>query len=181
MCPPQSLDVPGSYELRFKFCEPNTALFACKIIGTLCRDEGVTEAINFPDSSLPGLCSPLGFWQRWVQLPRPRNDVIFFAQGAVFSFTRDQVRKRPKTYYESLLRVAQGAEFNVQPQSAGPKERQIYSSNGQSGASAGASAGFFLEWFWYYILTSSAPDCPVSGAEFDFATVIDFTRIPGTK
>ena len=33
------------------------------------------------------------------------------------------------------------------------------------------SAGFFLEWMWYYLLTSEISPCPVSGHEFDWAKV----------
>ena len=33
------------------------------------------------------------------------------------------------------------------------------------------SASFFLEWMWYYLLTSEISPCPVTGHEFDWAKV----------
>ena len=88
-------------------------------------------------------CTGTTFWNKFVKLPLPNESTMFFSQGATFSVTAQQIRTRPLEDYKALLREVS--------QSADP------------------SAGFFLEWMWYYVLTSDVDPCPVSGHEFDWA------------
>ena len=88
-------------------------------------------------------CSPESFYYRFVKLPKPPNEVIFLAQGAIFSVTKEQIRRRAKSDYEELL---------------------YYASLGEDSA-----IGYFLEWFWYYILTSDFHPCTTNGQEFLWA------------
>lgn len=88
-------------------------------------------------------CTGFDFWDKFIKLPRPPHDIVFFAQGATFAVTSEQIRRRTLQYYEDLLREVS------------------YSSD--------PYAGFFLEWFWYYVFTSDTSPCPVSGDEFIWA------------
>jgi len=45
----------------------------------------------------------LVFWDSVVQLPRPQNDIVHYAQGARFAVSRDRIRQRSKAFYERLL------------------------------------------------------------------------------
>ena len=90
-------------------------------------------------------CSGYSFWNKFIKLPYPKETILFFAQGATFSVTDQQIRKRSLEEYKILL-----AEVS---QSEDP------------------SASFFLEWMWYYLLTSEISPCPVTGHEFDWAKV----------
>jgi len=45
----------------------------------------------------------LSFWDSFVQLPRPRNDIVYYAQGARFAVSRDRIRERSKDFYQRLL------------------------------------------------------------------------------
>ena len=103
--------------------------FTVKVIGDLCRVENSTT------------CSPKLFWDKFIKLPYPPRDIVWYAQGAVFSFTKEQIRKRPRSEYEALLREA---------------------SKGQD-----TSSGFFMEYFWYYLITSTTHTCRVDGAGVD--------------
>lgn len=95
-------------------------------------------------------CSGYSFWDSFIKLPRPRADILFFSQGATFSATAEQIRRRPLKDYKQLLTEV---SKNEDP-----------------------SAGFFLEWMWYYIVTSDISPCPVSGHEFDWAKVQPFYK-----
>ena len=75
---------------------------------------------------------------------------MFFSQGATFSVTSKQIRTRPLEDYRLLLREVSKSED--------------------------PSAGFFLEWMWYYVLTSDISPCPLSGHEFDWALVQPFFK-----
>ena len=103
--------------------------FTVKLIGNLCRQENSTT------------CSPKLFWDKFIKLPYPPRNFIWYAQGAVFSLTKEQIRKRPRSEYEALLKEA---------------------SKGQD-----TSSGFFMEYFWYYLVTSATHACRVSGAGAD--------------
>ena len=90
-------------------------------------------------------CTGYTFWKRFVKLPLPKESTMFFSQGATFSVTSKQIRTRPLEDYRLLLREVSKSED--------------------------PSAGFFLEWMWYYVLTSDISPCPLNGHEFDWALV----------
>eukprot|EP01038_Epipyxis_sp_PR26KG_P005491 gene5491-7603_t len=73
-------------------------------------------------------CSGLAFWNKFIRLKIPIHQTIFFTQGALFAVTREQIKRRP---YEDYKQLYDEVSKSVDP-----------------------SAGFFLEWFWYYLLTS---------------------------
>lgn len=83
------------------------------------------------------------FWQKYVHLPLPPHHTIFFAQGSIFSVTAAQIRRRPVDEYRRLLQTVSNS---VDPY-----------------------AGYFLEYLWFYVLTSTASPCPVAGNEFAFS------------
>ena len=129
-CPTPPLDAPGGNEYKFDLDDwPHLKVF--RHIASRCASE---------DSST---CQGYAFWNKFVKLPPPPEDIIYFAQGAVFAATREQIRRRPLSDYVELLKEV---EKSVDP-----------------------SAGFFLEWFWYYIVTSDTAPCPSHGTEFDWA------------
>jgi hypothetical protein len=88
-------------------------------------------------------CQGYSFWDNFIRLPRPNYDTIFFGQGAIFAATREQIQRRPLQDYQRLL---QAVSLNEDP-----------------------SAGFFLEWMWYYVITSDVNPCPLTGTEFQWA------------
>jgi Protein of unknown function (DUF3431) len=80
-------------------------------------------------------CSLEGYWEQYLQQPVPPQGALWFAQGARFSVTAEQIRRRPRADYERLL-----ASVNI---------------------SRDPSAGYFLEVLWWYILTSpTGVACP---------------------
>lgn len=80
-------------------------------------------------------CSLAAYWDAYVRLPRPPQQAVWFAQGARFSASASQIRRRPREDYERLLSTVNG--------------------------SADPSAGYFLEAFWYYVITSEEGEaCP---------------------
>jgi len=66
------------------------------------------------------------YWEKYIQLPRQENDIIFFSQGARFAASAERIRQRPKAFYEALLEKL--------------STRQDPCHN------------YFNEWIWYYIL-----------------------------
>lgn len=131
-CPTPMLIEPGGSEYRFDL-EDKNHLHLLKHIASRCTAEASTT------------CTGYSFWQKFVKLPLPKESTAFFSQGATFSVTAEQIRRRPLEDYKSLLTEVS--------QSADP------------------SAGFFLEWMWYYILTSDIDPCPtgITGHEFEWA------------
>ena len=98
-------------------------------------------------------CTGYTFWKRFVKLPLPKGSTMFFSQGATFSVTSKQIRTRPLEDYRLLLREVSKSED--------------------------PSAGFFLEWMWYYVLTSDISPCPLSGHEFDWSlTRLQYKVVP---
>jgi len=84
----------------------------------------------------PATCSLAAFWDTYLGRPRPEGGVVFFAQGARFSATREQIQRRPLAHYEALL--------------------------GTVNASVDPVSGYFLEALWYYVMTSpDAQPCRV--------------------
>ena len=90
-------------------------------------------------------CTGIAFWHAFIRLPLPPALTVFFSQGAVFAVTANQLRTRPLSDYQALLEHVSH--------------------------SADPSAGFFLEWLWYYLLTSDLTPCPINGREFSWAKV----------
>jgi hypothetical protein len=86
-------------------------------------------------------CSGLGFWKKFIKLPLPKHNTVFFAQGSIFSVSKSDLRKRPKSDYEELLKYLS--------------------------TSKDPSGGYFMEWLWYYMATSNVNPCPVTGKEFE--------------
>lgn len=75
----------------------------------------------------------------------PEDNIAYLAQGAIFSVTKENIRKRSLEYYKKLLAAAAS---NEDP-----------------------SIGFLLEWYWYYVLTSDNMPCGKSNATaFDFTS-----------
>lgn len=117
-------------------------------------------------------CSIPLFWDKFIRLQRPYKDIVFFAQvskrllriatrllphlrylvclqGAIFSATAEQIRRRPLSDYRDLLQQCRMSED--------------------------PSAGFFMEWFWYYLVTSDIAPCPdVTGSEFEWAARLPY-------
>lgn len=76
------------------------------------------------------LCSADTFWKTFVRLPPPPADKYYhWVQGARYAVTRNQIRQRPRHEYDALLSLV---SHDKDPW-----------------------AGYFLEWFFYPILTSA--------------------------
>ena len=74
--------------------------------------------------------SPLQFWRTIFGSPPPEN--VRFVQGALFAVTRGAIRRRPKSFYENVLRYFEElGEVN-------PEQ------------------GHYMERFWYAILSDEA-------------------------
>ena len=129
-CPTPRLTEPGGSEYKFDLDDKNH-IHILRHIASLCTAEASST------------CSGYTFWKAFIKLPLPKDHVMFFSQGAIFSATAEQIRKRPLEDYQRLL-----AEVSK---------------------SDDAAAGFFLEWMWYYVVTSDVSPCPVNGHEFDWA------------
>lgn len=92
------------------------------------------ECNNAKDTTTsPYPCSKLTFWKKYIKLPLPPKNFLWYAQGAIFSVTREQIHRRPLDDYKILLN-----DFN--------------NSNKQY-------LGFLMEWFWYPLLTSESITC----------------------
>lgn len=101
------------------------------------------------DDNGPSLVS---FWWTFIRLPLPPGRTAFFAQGSVFSITAAQIRRRPLQDYKLLL---EAVSRGVDPY-----------------------AGYYLEYLWFYVLTSQTGPCPVSGYEFDYSSLAKRYRTP---
>lgn len=80
--------------------------------------------------------SPLDYFHDYLAADVPTDGVLYFAQGAQFSVSREAIHTHPKEYYEQLLSLLD----SVDPWS-----------------------GYFNEWLWYYIFLPSGPStvaCP---------------------
>jgi hypothetical protein len=91
----------------------------------------IGEKCGVPASAVPELFQK--YFDEDIQLPRPPHDILFFSQGARFAVSRDRIRQRPRSFYQSLLQKLSG---NVDP-----------------------CHNYFNEWLWYYIMgkPSAAP------------------------
>jgi len=78
-------------------------------------------------------CGGFETYDKIVQLARPTLPIAFFAQGALFSVSKADIHKRPLSYYQDLLTATE--------------------------TSNDPSVSYFLEWYWYYVLTSNINPC----------------------
>jgi hypothetical protein len=139
-CPTPALTERGGSEYRFDLDDP-PHLHVLRHVAALCAAEQRQRHGNASAET----CTGPGFWRTYIKLPPPPGDVVFFAQGAVFAATAEQIRRRPLADYRAVLAaVAHGPD---------------------------PSAGFFLEWLWYYLVSSDPAPCPVDGREFGWAKV----------
>jgi hypothetical protein len=82
----------------------------------------------------------LVFWDSFVQLPRPQNDIVHYAQGARFAVSRDRIQQRSKAFYERLLSLV---STDVDP-----------------------CLNYLYEWAWYYIVgTPQTTPCTMTQDE----------------
>mmetsp|Transcript_16339 Transcript_16339/g.26509 ORF Transcript_16339/g.26509 Transcript_16339/m.26509 type:complete len:385 (-) Transcript_16339:26-1180(-) len=74
------------------------------------------------------------YWDEYVKLPRPENDVVFFTQGARFAASRERIRQRPKEDYVRMLDLLSKEEDPCH--------------------------NYLNEWIWYYMIGKpTAPPC----------------------
>ena len=83
--------------------------------------------------SLPYPCSKISFWNKYIKLPLPPKNFLYYSQGAIFSATREQIHRRPLSDYKLLL-----DDFN----------------NSNRGY-----LGFLMEYYWYPLITSESKTC----------------------
>lgn len=103
------------------------------------------------DEKVPYECSVIGFWNRFIKLPLPQSNIGFFAQGSIFSVSKHDLLKRPKSDYEDLLH--------------------------HLSISKDPSSGYFMEWLWYYLATSNINPCNSKDEEFRTTMKIPITSI----
>lgn len=140
-CPSPPLDSLQGTEYKFELDEEPSGLL--EHIAKRCEaDAGFKRSSESTVNNAS--CSGLGFWDRFVNLPRPPSNVAFFSQGSLFAVTRDQIHRRPLEQYQNLLNIVSSSQD--------------------------PAAGYFLEYMWYYILTSDNSPCPTTGKEFDWAS-----------
>lgn len=123
---PPGSRVPPCYDPRdfdFRLIPRVDHPFTLTVIGDSCRKEKSKT------------CSPKLFWDEYIRLPYPSHDLIWYAQGAVFSATKEQIRRRPRSDYEAILKEASKGEDT--------------------------STGFFMEYFWYYLTRSEYHACHI--------------------
>lgn len=66
------------------------------------------------------------YWNEFIQLPQPQDDIIFFSQGARFAASRERIHQRPREYYARLLDLLSKEEDPCH--------------------------NYLNEWMWYYII-----------------------------
>jgi len=92
------------------------------------------ECQNAKDTlSQPYPCSKISFWNKYIKLPLPPKMFLYYAQGAVFSATREQIHRRPLNDYKILL-------------------NDFINSNK-------SYLGFLMEYYWYPLITSESITC----------------------
>jgi hypothetical protein len=92
-----------------------------------------TECQYRKDTSIPYPCTKLKFWMKYIKLPLPPKNLVWYAQGALFSVTREQIHRRPLEDYKMLL-----DDFSN---------------------STGNYLGYLMEWFWYPLVTNQYNIC----------------------
>ena len=129
----QALDhaAPSScFDVRTEGAHLGEAAIFSRHVARRCEEEGTPE------------CSLEGYWAQHMRQPAPPQGALWFVQGARFSATAEQIRRRPRAEYERLL-----ASVNT---------------------SVDPSAGYFLEVLWWYIVTSPKDvACPQPPDMFD--------------
>lgn len=105
------------------------------------RDHPITVRLMADSCTLDreDACTPTFFWKKYIKLPLPDFNLAWYAQGAVFSVTRADILKRPLSQYRALLKA--------------------------SSLDADPAISFFIEWFWFYLLTSPKKAPCTCGAE----------------
>ena len=78
-------------------------------------------------------CSKITFWNKYIKLPLPPNDLVYYAQGGLFSVTKEQLHTRPLQDYKLLL-----DDFT---------------------SSKGQYMGILMEFFWFPLVTSQSTFC----------------------
>lgn len=66
------------------------------------------------------------YWNEYVGLPWPKDNILFFTQGARFAASRDRIRQRPLSFYQRLLNLVSEAQDPCW--------------------------NYFNEWAWYYMI-----------------------------
>lgn len=68
------------------------------------------------------------YWDQHIKSPRPKDDIVFFAQGARFAASRERIQQRPRSYYQELLKFVSGDSDSCQ--------------------------NYLNEWAWFYLIGS---------------------------
>ena len=92
-----------------------------------------TECFSLKDTAPPYPCSKVSFWNKYIKLKLPSNYLVHYAQGGLFSATRDQIHRRPLEDYKNLL-----DHFSH---------------------SSGIYLGLLMEFFWFPLVTSESSFC----------------------
>ena len=96
--------------------------------------EGINnECYELKDTSMPYPCTKMKFWKKYIKLPLPPHDLVFYAQGSLFSVTKEQLHRRPLEDYRNLLDDLTN--------------------------SSGIYMGLLMEFFWFPLVTSLNTFC----------------------
>ena len=91
------------------------------------------ECLKAQDTSYPYPCSKIKFWKKYIKLPLPPLNFVYYSQGAIFAATKEQIQRRPLDDYKLLL-----DDFNN---------------------STKPYLGYYMEWMWYPLVTSKNNFC----------------------
>ena len=92
------------------------------------------ECLKAQDTSYPYPCSKIKFWEKYIKLPLPPLNFVYYSQGAIFAATKEQLQRRPLDDYKLLLN-----DFNNSTKSS--------------------YLGYYMEWMWYPLVTSKNNFC----------------------
>jgi len=96
--------------------------------------EGIANQCHeLKDTSMPYPCTKIKFWKKYIKLPLPPHDLVYYAQGGLFSVTKEQLLRRPLQEYRRLL-----DDFTN---------------------SSGIYMGLLMEFFWFPLVTSQNTFC----------------------
>lgn len=74
-----------------------------------------------------GIYNLKDFWNTFIHPNKPIPSILYYSQENIFSVSKDIIQKKPKEYYERLLKQL---EYNYNPYQT-----------------------YYIQWFWYYIFT----------------------------